>query len=286
MAKQCAFCGADKPLTKEHVFPQWARDLPGVRTQIESLGGYNDSPAPLNVVRRGPQGIYEEVSELRSPRIPNLHEVQVKCVCSECNNGWMSQMEMSAARLVRILTSGQRTTLDNGDISVLASWSYKTFLMYDQWYPLEDRIFSPSELNRYYLQRVPPPEATIWIGLSASPAVQIALWSDWRMVGLPSMTVQEIRASGVNIGSAFLAVGGLYFILHYHTPEFPWTEPLRNHLHTRPTRRLNRDSLLLISPQTITRPHKWPVRATGLHRMERQRLLMHNAVNQLGRQDT
>ena len=281
---KCSFCGSDRPLTNEHVFPQWARGLPGVAKTMDSLGRLNKDPKPLNVVRQDTDGIYRKREYLRSPRVPILHEVKVKCVCADCNNGWMGSMEAEAARLFRDHTTvSKNTEMPRESESLLATWAFKTFLMYDQWYPMEDRLFPHEELGRYYHERTPSKQAGIWMGVSNSPEVTMALWEDPRMVGLPHMPIQEIRAGGPNIGSAFLAVEGTYFILHYFRSDFTWTEELAAHLITEPRRRLSRRSLIRIWPESNESTSR-PIKSTNISRMEQERLVLHIAINTLGQQ--
>lgn len=105
----CAFCGSAAPLTREHVFGQWVRKL-----------GLDDSPAehvagPLNRLPRhmGLQPPYRQT---------------VKSFCASCNNGWMSQLEVVAQRVLSPFILGESGTIAIEDQATIALWTQKTAL--------------------------------------------------------------------------------------------------------------------------------------------------------------
>jgi len=93
--KRCLFCDRDRPLTNEHVFPDWLRKLgftgPGTREIVE------DSSTPI--FQQG--GRFTKV---------------LKVVCGPCNNVWMKGIEDAAkpvlVSMFRAAASGKQVSLD------------------------------------------------------------------------------------------------------------------------------------------------------------------------------
>lgn len=109
MPDSCAFCGSIEPLTREHVFGQWVSkiglDLSPVRHQAGPLNGL-----PRDM---GEQPPYRQT---------------VKKFCAACNNGWMSQLETAAQRVLTPLILGESGTIEPEDQALIAMWVQKTTL--------------------------------------------------------------------------------------------------------------------------------------------------------------
>jgi hypothetical protein len=110
MAKQCVFCG-DKAGSREHVLPAWlARE---VSKEFVEAGGT--------------RGL---ISKGRMVLIPGrFATATVKCVCRNCNNGWMSRLEAQVKPFLLDLMRGNRVTLAPVEQTALAAWSMKTMMM-------------------------------------------------------------------------------------------------------------------------------------------------------------
>ncbi|WP_402374989.1 hypothetical protein [Isoptericola rhizosphaerae] len=103
----CWMCPArGRPKTREHVFGRWImKRLPGDLLTFEPH-------------RAGPFG--RDHSDVRGPM--GLDALKVGRVCATCNGGWMSALEVDAARLI---FQGDRD-LDVDDARRLAHWALKT----------------------------------------------------------------------------------------------------------------------------------------------------------------
>jgi hypothetical protein len=115
--RDCAFCGSSGPLTKEDAWPRWLNKAfpkppPGVALDI-SL----DGEAITRASRR-------TVTGYNTARVPGF--------CRNCNNGWMSQLEHSAAPLLLPMIRGEHVTLDASEQALIAAWVTKTALVFDQ----------------------------------------------------------------------------------------------------------------------------------------------------------
>jgi hypothetical protein len=105
--KGCVFCGG-KPLTLEHVWPQWlANTLPWERTVT-----YRDA------LRNG---------EWEAP----LFSLKVRRVCASCNSGWMSELEIAAKRMVTelIMQPPGYILIPPYQQKIVALWALKTSMM-------------------------------------------------------------------------------------------------------------------------------------------------------------
>ncbi|MFC4609715.1 hypothetical protein ACFO9E_18120 [Streptomyces maoxianensis] len=135
MAKVCVFCGGT-PLTKEHVLPRWLK---------VALDPTVDRVRYIRLSRDGVQ----------HHDAPPLND-QVKVVCSECNSGWMNQLEENVRKVLPDLIRGKRCTLDTEAQRALASWSLKTMLMFQHTHRREVRAAIPSsDFSTFHQLRQP-----------------------------------------------------------------------------------------------------------------------------------
>ncbi|WP_311215117.1 MULTISPECIES: hypothetical protein [unclassified Arthrobacter] len=105
----CAFCDSTQPLTREHVFGQWVGRLGLDMSPVQYKAG------PLN-------GLHRDMG-----RQPPYRQT-VKNFCATCNNGWMSDLEGIAQRVLSPLILGEPGTINLEDQSAIAMWVHKTAL--------------------------------------------------------------------------------------------------------------------------------------------------------------
>lgn len=196
MAKVCVFCGGT-PLTKEHVLPRWLK-------------------VALDPAVRRHRYVRLSVDTVRHHEAPPLNE-QVKVVCSECNSGWMNQLEENVRRFLPDLIRGNPCDLDAGAQQALAAWSLKTMLMFQHTHPAGVRGVIPAEdfkefhegreptgsmLGRLGFMNYPPDDSvplvdTMCQGYATADTSGIA-WVNTLKIGC--MVVQIIRAPDVTEG--------------------------------------------------------------------------------------
>lgn len=139
-------------MTREHVFGQWLSRI-----------GLDLSPVPH---RAGPLNrIPRDMGEQPPFRLT------VKNVCSDCNNGWMSQLEDIAQRVLTPLILGRPGTIEAIDHAAIATWVQKTALVAMLLSSDEQRSngygFAPSTYRALYeiRDRKEPLDATqTWVG--------------------------------------------------------------------------------------------------------------------------
>ncbi|MCK9905171.1 hypothetical protein MXD63_34905 [Frankia sp. Cpl3] len=104
----CPFCGSTGKLTAEHVFGTWLSRI-GLTREPAAHGA-----GPLNRI----------VQDL-GVRPPFGQTVRV---CGECNNGWMSRLEVAAQRALTPFVLGGPGEIAATDTGAVAAWVQKTAL--------------------------------------------------------------------------------------------------------------------------------------------------------------
>jgi len=118
MTRQCIFCGSGQ-LTKEDAFPKWLVQL--LRSQQPS----GSEPA-IHRREAGPDG------SIKSHESSSGSFTQVRQVCGECNNGWMSRLEEQAKEIMApVIESLEHTQISTSDLVVIARWAIKTAFVYE-----------------------------------------------------------------------------------------------------------------------------------------------------------
>lgn len=139
MARRCIFCGGTK-LTKEHVLPDWlAEVVPKPDSATRTVG-----VAPQ--AKSNPGRLFTDT---------------VRCVCSTCNSGWMSDLEVAAMPLITPLLRGEITALGEDAQRTLALWAVKTAIIACHLRPSIPVVRDHAESLRSNLE--PPANCFVWI---------------------------------------------------------------------------------------------------------------------------
>jgi hypothetical protein len=90
-------------------------------------------------------------------------EVVAKCVCRDCNGGWMKDLDASAQPVLeRLLFSLDRQVLSLAEQRVLASWATKIAMMLD-YAPRPVGYVSSYAHKRMYEDGLPPNDTYVWL---------------------------------------------------------------------------------------------------------------------------
>ncbi|MFZ0173011.1 MAG: hypothetical protein WAL04_15110 [Acidimicrobiales bacterium] len=164
MAGTCVFCGSSGPMTGEHVFGDWLNRIGLDVQKARTVAG------PLNRIGRD-LGVSARFNQT------------VRDVCADCNNGWMSDLESVAKRVLTPFVLGQPAEVDEGDRGAIAAWVQKTALVAMLVSSSEDRAsgygLPTSEYHALYrLQKVaePLPDSQVWIGRYSGDGRRAATW--------------------------------------------------------------------------------------------------------------
>ncbi len=132
--RTCLFCQSGK-LTREHIWPDWIVKLfpSGPRWR----GGIDDSTG-----RR-----------IRMTSTSLTHKA--KCVCSTCNSGWMSDIEIASTRVLKPLIEGsrKRRVLTRKEQRRLAQWMTLRSMVLETQYPERNRYYTQSEREAFARNR-------------------------------------------------------------------------------------------------------------------------------------
>ena len=103
----CIFCDG-KPVTKEHIWSEWTRDLigrPSARSHLNIVSKNLDRS--IIAARRTNGG---------------LDTAKIKVVCGSCNNGWMSRLDTGVKNEASALITGDSAHIERNQQQLLARW--------------------------------------------------------------------------------------------------------------------------------------------------------------------
>lgn len=151
------FCGHAGKLTGEHVFGDWLARI-----------GLDMTP-----VRFGAGPINQTARDLGTS-LPFARTV--RNVCAPCNNGWMSNLETIAARVLTPMVLGNSGSVSRDDAGALAAWIQKTALVGMLVSSAKERAngygVPEEEYRQLYAERenvAPLPKSRFWIGRYQGP---------------------------------------------------------------------------------------------------------------------
>lgn len=191
----CAFCGRDRELSKEHVWPDWLIDeFPPLEPEARSvrlLGKIEGKDvAAIREREEGPE------------KVPSV----VKVVCRSrkrgddgCNDGWMSELENEVKPVIVPLAHGEAFSLTTEQRRLLAFWTAKTMVMVEYTDPATKA--TPVEAQRFLYewrqQRLVFRNVRVYIGMAADFLPRGYL--HYRIVGNP-VGVQAIDSQPILLG--------------------------------------------------------------------------------------
>ncbi|MBI5930366.1 MAG: hypothetical protein HY862_13735 [Chloroflexi bacterium] len=160
--KNCIFCGSDGKLSNEHIFPAWLQAHLGIEKEKLEIAFYSEDPQTVRSLVYG--------SHL------NGH------VCQNCNNGWMSQLELAASPLLKEMLEGRVSRiLTDDEIHSLGLWIFKTALTLHNANPYPQVI--PEHHYHLAFERKAPAHCWISIAHLKDPLVQPAWIQDQNWLG-------------------------------------------------------------------------------------------------------
>lgn len=149
----CAFCAAHGPLTLEHVLPHWL---------VEALGPFKTGGQ--HTVFHAPPGESRKVVR-RWLGLP--FTAKARQVCTQCNTGWMSRLEIAASpTLAPLMRRALTVTLDPKTRELLAFWAVKTCMALQLIDPLLKRHMTipRAHYRETFANQRPPLQSEVWFG--------------------------------------------------------------------------------------------------------------------------
>ena len=141
MTKICIFCRG-KVNSVEHAWPQWL---------LKSVGAFD-----LQSQTEAQFGVESEEVRWLGP------EITVKCVCQECNNGWMNKLEIAAKPVLASLINDLALPLSRSEQSTLSRWSIKTAMVFEM--TSGKKFYSQDEQEELRTSGALPPHTRVWFG--------------------------------------------------------------------------------------------------------------------------
>lgn len=141
--RTCMFC-IEQASSKEDIWPQWL-------TKRFSL-----SDASYMEAERGGKKL--DPWQTNTPKL-----LLSKCVCKNCNNGWMSRLEGEIKPIIDSILDEQLKDFDVSSQARLSVWAIKTAMALESLYPDREYFYSESERQNMRTVSAIPARTSIWI---------------------------------------------------------------------------------------------------------------------------
>jgi hypothetical protein len=193
---RCIFCGA-LAVTREHMWADWLRNY---------IPRQQDGHA-VAVEKVHLEQSEEEVFH----RTGDPHSRRIKCVCRECNNGWMSRLQETTKPYLVPMLGGRTITLKRNGMTALAAWAAMFVMVAEH---LRDEMVAISAYDRNFLRTKmrPPSHWRIWIGRHAAVShplfshnvLSFALEQEIQQIGLEASVPVNTQTSTILLGKHLL----------------------------------------------------------------------------------
>ena len=145
---KCIFCGKGG-LTKEHMWADWLRayiprDMTQHRTQSVLL-------------------FPDRAEESFERRTGDPHSRRIKCVCRNCNNGWMGKLQEKTKPFLVPMLEGKDVSFYRNGQTALAAWVAMFVMVAEFIYPDKTAI-SAQERTWFMNNQRAPSHWRVWIG--------------------------------------------------------------------------------------------------------------------------
>ena len=153
----CVFCSSDGKPTKEHIIPKWLgpelyrAQPPTGQSAEEKRFTHRFNPGP------GDDSLPREWSA-------NEVDLLTNSVCGQCNSGWLHDLEFVARPLLTRLVMGEPTDLATDQQKTVATWAYKTALLFQLLRAADARAIPLHRFRELFSLRRPTAEARVWLG--------------------------------------------------------------------------------------------------------------------------
>jgi hypothetical protein len=189
------FCRSGN-LTKEHIWPDWARKL----FDESGISGHNEVHASFMGKSRTLTGSPRHLSRQGSTMTK-----RIRVVCATCNNTWMSALEGQAKQILMPLITGQEIVLDETQQKLLTEWVVMKCMVAEQNVP-NDAVIPYEDRARFKAERAIPRYFEIWITSHISKKWQGAYL---RHCATMSRSL-SVRPEGKNVSTIALGFGRLF----------------------------------------------------------------------------
>lgn len=144
----CRMCREDRPLSREHVLPQWLSRAMDPTTLVKHT--YEIQPG----------------GDIRREWSSTGLSIVSRSVCVRCNNGWMAQLESTAEPVLAPLVLGKPSLLTTRASAIAARWFLKTAFMLDLAGDPGVRVVDDGVAPWCITGSYPRSRVSIWMGAS------------------------------------------------------------------------------------------------------------------------
>jgi hypothetical protein len=200
-------------MTSEHVWGEWTK---GYVTRTANKHNH----ANVFVPKPG----QPEPADVRIRAGDHL-DAQVHVVCSDCNSGWLSQIQNDAKPILVPLFEGGTITLDETAQRLVATWVAMSTMTGEHLSREERRLAIPQSDRTWLMERrTPPPGWCIWIGHYPRGGNTM----QWVKASFPVVNADELPDNIADqdltptMQTTAFSVGNLFaFAMSSHFPEIP-----------------------------------------------------------------
>ncbi|WP_261921816.1 hypothetical protein [Shewanella sp. NFH-SH190041] len=211
--RKCTFCcgdcsGANR--AKEHIFPQHLLRRYGIAK--EKL--YN---AHSKIISGDFSGGH--ISLLSPEREMTFSNFLAGSICSQCNNGWMSDLEQKVIPFIYDLIEGNKNvsdcTADERDL--LARWTFKTSAVLSESTTAPQNKLLPTHAKQFYKSGYtkPPSEVVIFAYSSKTEDLLWSLGCSWEVDAHPSTPRSLLEFMNKHSYKIFIQFGRLMLVTCY-----------------------------------------------------------------------
>lgn len=165
--KTCIFCG-QRPLTKEHIYGQWLKQLSLQASQkTDHMTSFVQPGIGRQQIKTMAKG------KLHRNGAPYSHQLRV--VCRSCNNGWLSQIQEQAKPVLTELVEGKWPKFDN--VTMLNVSLYSTMVTMVLEFADMNTIATPAiERRQFFETKNPLSNWQVLIGLCDGTLDPGSMW--------------------------------------------------------------------------------------------------------------
>jgi hypothetical protein len=148
--RECIFCQG-RASTKEDVWPQWLTKrfpLSDISFMEAELAGH----------------------KLDTWRSKTAKLLRVRCVCENCNGGWMSRLEGQVRPVIESILDDRMKTVDVSSQALIATWAVKTAITLEAIKPQNKWFYTNDQRRELRMVSAIPERTSVWIAKCVNQA--------------------------------------------------------------------------------------------------------------------
>lgn len=112
--------------------------------------------------------------EVFLPRETTRPTLPIRCVCRECNNGWMSRLENEAKPILERMLDDRPVGLDLAQRAIVGMWSMKTAMVLEAIDAHDQRVYTQEERARLRSLSAIPERSLVWLARVLEPTLLLS----------------------------------------------------------------------------------------------------------------